>query len=188
MVKHMLGLYKGVNMKIRIVSIILCLLPIFISNCDNDESEFKDKFSIYISDSTYNYEDISLETIQKNDTPFITLDKITSYNWSTHEIIYSSGVWEELKEWGNLLHKYFIVIVNDERIYWGIFMDDLDSGGCQNPVIKLLPRYPDGRNTIPESLIIDRAYPEYVGSEDDPDLREDTRIYDILLESGKFAE
>ena len=175
-------------MKKTVLSIILCLFSIFCSNCDNDESEFQDIYSIYISDSTYNYENTSLQAIQIQDNAFITIDKITSYNWSTHEITYTSSVWEELKEWGNLLHKYFVVIVNDKRIYWGTFMDDLDSGGCQNPVIKLLPRYPDDRNTIPESLIITRAYPGYVGSEDDPDIREDSRIYEVLLENGKLIE
>ena len=175
-------------MKNKILSILLCLLPIFNSTCDNNESENGDEFSIYISDSTYDYEDISLEAIQINDTPFLTIDKITSYNWNTHEILYPSSIWEELKEWGNLLHKYFVVIVNNERIYWGTFMDDLDSGGCQNPVIKLLWRYPDGRNTTPESLKINRAYPGYIGSEDDPDIREDNRIYRVLHENGKLIE
>lgn len=67
-------------------------------------------------------------------------------------------------------------------------MDHVDSGGCQNPVIMLLSRYPDGRNTIPESLIIERAYPGYICSEDDPDIRDDTRIYNVLRDNGKLIE
>lgn len=52
----------------------------------------------------------------------------------------------------------------------------------------LLSRYPDGRNTIPESLIIERAYPGYICSEDDPDIRDDTRIYNVLRDNGKLIE
>jgi len=175
-------------MKIKIIGTILGLLIIFCCDIENDKSEINGEFSIYISDSTYNYEGLTLEEIQINETPFLTIDEITSYNWNTHEIKYPKSVWEEIKERGNLLHKYFIVVVNGERIYWGIFMDDLDSGGCQNPVIKLLWRYPDGKNTTPESLKINRAYIEYLGSEDDPDIREDTRIYDILSECGRLIK
>jgi len=152
------------------------------------ESEYEDIFSIYISGSTYNLEILPLANIQVIDTPFITIDKISSYNWSTHEISYSTSVWDELKQWDNLFHKIFIVVVNDERIYWGTFMDLLDSGGCQNPVIMLLPRNIDGSNTTPESLIIDRAYPGYFGSVDDSDLREDNRLYKVLLENEKLIE
>lgn len=176
-------------MNIRITCILLCFLGVFVNNCEKEnESEYEGIFSIYISDST-NYSTIpNLNTIQVNDSPFLTIEKITSYNWNTHEITYTSTVWEELKEWGNLIHKIFIVVVNEDRIYWGSFMDDLDSGGSQNPVIKLIPRYPDDRNTIPESLIIDRAYPGYIGSENDQDIREDSRIYEVLLKNGKLIE
>jgi len=180
---------KGFDMKIKEVCILMIFLLLTINNCEKEvETEYEDIFSIYISDSTYNSAITSLNTIPVNDSPFLTIDKITTYNWSIHQITYPSTVWEELKEWGNLLHKIYIVVVNDERIYWGTFMDYVDSGGCQNPVIMLLPRYPDGRNTIPESLTIERAYPGYVGSEDDLDMREDTRIYEVLIDHGKFIE
>ncbi len=61
-------------------------------------------------------------------------------------------------------------------------MDILDSAGCYNPVIMLIPRYPDERNTTPRVLIIDRAYPgAYL---EDPDPRSDQRIWDALWKAG----
>lgn len=180
---------KGNVMKARIMIVLISILLLTIINCnDEDKSIYEDVFSIYISDSTDHTVITSINTIQLNEQPFITIEKIASYNWNTHQITYTSTNWEELKEWGNLIHRIFVVIVKDERIYWGRFMDDLDSGVCQNPVIKLLWRHPDGRNTIPESIQIDRAYPEYFGSDTDSDLRNDTRIYEVLNESGKLVE
>lgn len=116
--------------------------------------------------------------------PFLSIEDIISYTWENHLITYSDTVHERLKTWGNILHRIFVVIVGNERIYWGCFMDDLDSGSCQNPVIRLIPRHPDGRNTIPSSIAIERGYPEYYGLNDNPDWREDGRIHESLICAG----
>jgi hypothetical protein len=148
------------------------------------EQDATDSFTIYISDGIYDGGTIRLDTLKLLQPTFLSISDITSYSWSNHTITYSDSVWERLKTWGNLLHKIFVVAVGDERIYWGIFIDIVDSGGCQNPVIHLLPRHPDGRNTIPKRIFIDRAYPEYFGDPDDPDPREDPRIYEALEGAG----
>ncbi|UCH10554.1 MAG: hypothetical protein JSU61_01270 [Fidelibacterota bacterium] len=115
---------------------------------------------------------------------FLSISDITSYKWSIHQITYPGSVYERLKTWGSLINRAFVVTVAGERIYWGMFKDDVDSGWCQNPVIMLYPRHPDGRNTIPPCLTIQRAYPGYSGSDDDPDLRADPRIYQVLSDAG----
>lgn len=146
--------------------------------------EFNEIFSIYISDSTYYQNELDLNEIQLSDEPLLVAQEITKYKWSTHEILFSSSVHEKLKTRGNLLHKVFVVVAFDQKIYWGKFMDDLDSGVCQNPVIRLLWRHPDGRNTTPSSFCIERAYPDYFGSENDPDIRNNQIVYQALLEAG----
>lgn len=155
-------------------------------SCNEEESVLEpsatDGFAIYIAsdnDGTPKLDNLSL--LQP---AFFSSSDIASYKWSEHHITYPNSVWEQLKTWGNLLHKIFVVTVGDERIYWGQFMDDLDSSACQNPVIMLLPRHPDGRNTISCSLWIERAYPGYFGDPDDPDPRMDPRIYKALEKAG----
>ena len=39
---------------------------------------------------------------------------------------------------------------------------------------------------ITNEFVIDRAYPEYIGNENDKDLRTDTRIYNALKISHKL--
>ncbi|UCD39071.1 MAG: hypothetical protein JSW54_06215 [Fidelibacterota bacterium] len=145
----------------------------------------EDTFAIWIAAEPYQYQAfVHLDELELLEPPFLSAPDITSYCWSIHQIDYPSSVYERLKTWGGLINRIFIVTVADERIYWGTFKGDLDSGGCQNPVIMLYPRHPDGSNTIPPCLIIQRAYPDFVGSNDDPDLRNDLRIYRALVEAG----
>ena len=88
-----------------------------------------------------------------------------------------------MKKMGNLLYKYFIVCVGDERIYWGFFMDTASSLSPQHPVIWLIPRHPDGRNTTPEIITISPA-----PTQPSPDPRGDQRVYDVLDETGVLVD
>jgi hypothetical protein len=182
-------------MKIRRISILL-LIPILfiILGCRKVESlngpEIEKTFSIYLSDINPDQGYITIPSIEKlnliNES-FLTAADITEYKWSTHQITFPKSVHERLKGWGNLLHRVFVVIVNGKRIYWGKFMDMFDSGGCQNPVIMLIPRNPVGINTTPPELYIIRAYPDYSGSKNNPDIRNDQRIYYALKSAGILA-
>lgn len=172
-------------------SLILLLTFTLFIKCHKQKnllnSESNQLFDIYIADFVPDWNDPtgpSLNELVLIKEPFLTVADITSYQWSNHHIKFPKPVHERLKTWGNLIHRIFVVVAQGERIYSGKFMDDLDSSDCQNPVIKLLCRHPDGRNTTPESLIIDRAYPEYFGSNDDADLRADHRIYNALVDAG----
>ena len=167
----------------RLYLVLLCLLLIGFSACQEGTTrpEGSGGFAIYIVDEN-SYQEISLDKLKLSQQPFLSTSDITSYKWDDHHITYPETVYERLKTWGNLLHRFFVVTVGSERIYWGRFMDDLDSGGCQNPVIRLIPRHPDGRNTMPPSIMIDRAYPEYFGT--DPDPRADNRIHKAFEKAG----
>ena len=147
------------------------------------EPTANDGFAIYIvSDDIYEYWKAQLDELTLAQPAFLSASDITSYVWSEHHITYPDSVWERLKTCGNLLHRLFVVAVGDERIYWGLFMDVADSGGCQNPVIMLICRHPDGRNTTPSQIHIERGYPEYSGT--DPDPRVDPPIYEALQKAG----
>jgi hypothetical protein len=183
-------------MKIYKSIIFFLTYLIFLSfNCQKDNNPFKPEsdtiLRIYISDYILDWNNPvvpPLNELNLIEEPFLTNVDITNYKWSTHYITFPISVHNKLKNLGNLLHRVFVVVAEGERIYWGLFMDDADSGGCQNPVIRLLPRHPDGRNTIPESSIIDRAYPEYFGPQNDPDIRNDIRIYNALKKACILLE
>jgi hypothetical protein len=188
-------------MKIYKSIILFLTYLIFLSfNCQREENPLKPEsdtiLRIYISDYIPDWSDPMvpppavppLNELNLIEEPFLTNADITNYKWSTHYITFPISVHNKLKNWGNLLHRIFVVVAEGERIYWGKFMDDLDSGICQNPVIRLLTRHPDGRNTIPEFLIIERAYPGYSGSQNDPDIRNDLRIYNALKKACILLE
>ncbi len=168
--------------------ICLFLITIFLCLCCSEdksvvEPDTYDIFYIHIAGDDIDFsQTIQLDELNLLQPAFLSTSDITAYKWDNHHITYPDSVWERLKTWGNLLHKYFVVSVGNDRIYCGRFMDYLDSGGCQNPVICLIPRHPDGRNTTPDSILIERGYPEYIGIEPDP--RTDTRIYNSLKKAS----
>ena len=143
------------------------------------------RYAIYLAaDNAPGDSGAQLENLTLLAPAFLSTPDITSYSWDEHHITYPDSVWERLRTWGSMLHRTFVVAVGDERVYWGRFIDYLDSSGSQNPVIPLLARHPDGRNTTPPSLRIERAYPEYSGPPEAPDLRDDPRIQRALAEAG----
>jgi len=153
----------------------------------SDTIPVKNSFSISIASDDIPFgQTIQLDELHLLQPPLLSLSDITCYRWNNHHISYPDSVWDRMKTWGNLLHKIFVVSMGDERIYWGLFMDMADSGGCQNPVILLMLRQPIGINTTPGIIVIERAYPSYFGSDIDP--RNDSRIYNALLEAGVLVD
>ncbi|MFH1007205.1 MAG: hypothetical protein V1800_06860 [Candidatus Latescibacterota bacterium] len=176
---------------ILIVGLMVCLSVCL--SCDYGKSlepDENDDFAIYIAgDSrldvdTRDEDGTLVDKLSLLQPAFLSTSYITSYSWSNQCIAYPDSVWERLKTWGHLIDKLFVVTVGDERISWGMFKDALSSSSCQNPVIHLWPRHPDGRNTTPPTLWIARTFPSYAGDPDDPDLRMDPRIYDALEKAG----
>lgn len=83
-----------------------------------------------------------------------------------------------------LFDRYFVVIANNERIYWGLFTDYASSMSCPNPVIIVWSRTVLDTSFITNSMIIDRSYPPPPENESGSDLRKDSRIFNALLASG----
>jgi hypothetical protein len=168
------------------------ILPLFAFACksNNVSTEVKDVFSIYLvkgSNLSYASQKPSLNDFVLEETPILSINSITSYKWNTHQIAFPSSTKEQLKVREPLIHYLFVTVADDKRIYWGMFLDDADSYGCQNPVIRLLPRNPNA-SCIPEGFMIDRAYPVYSGNPSDKDIRNDDRIYNALKASGKLVQ
>ena len=143
---------------------------------------------MYITHSSEYQTVPKLKNIDLSEEPILTDRDIEEYIWSSHEISFSAVVHENIKKRGNLIHKIFVIVANGQRIYWGKFMDDLDSGVCQNPVIRIIPRHPDGRNTTPDKFIIERAYPGYSGSATDSDIRNNKKAYHALLNAQILSD
>lgn len=174
----------------KFILTICCFSCLLFTTCDEDikDSNEQEIYAIYISEEKYSYDlDINIDDLSLITDPFLTSYDITSYYWNIHKITYSDSTYSRLIDWGDLLHHIFVVTVGNDRIYWGLFMDSLDSGTCQNPVIMLGQRCPD-LNTTPPFIIINRAYPEYFGDPNDPDSRNDPRIYNALSDLGLLIE
>jgi hypothetical protein len=141
---------------------------------------YEEGFAVYIAvEGIHRF--IDLNTIELLQPAFISASDIQTYRWSDHQISYSDSVWKRLQTWGSIAQRVFVVTVNGERLYWGLFLDILSSSGTHQPVIMLFLRNPDGRNTIPQHLLIGRGYPSNFDAEPDP--RKDFRIYESLLKS-----
>ncbi len=145
-------------------------------------------FSIYLTmDTTNNSPDkTALDKIILEKEPILSIQSITSYKWDNHLIEFSNKAKERIKSKEPLFGRFFILIAQNERIYWGLFTDDASSGICQNPVIRVWSRQGPKNSSITNSFVIERAYPAYFGNESDVDLRENSKIYTVLTERGKL--
>lgn len=162
------------------------IVPDGVSELEKDFIlEEYDSFAIYIViDNISADRTIQTDNLTLLQPSFLSASDITAYEWNNHYITYPDSVWERLKTWDKLLHKLFVVTVGNERIYWGRFLDLVDSRGSINPIIWLIPRHPDGRNTTPDSFSIS----EGKGYILDPDPRIDPRIYNALEKSGVLIQ
>ncbi len=166
-----------------IILLVVTGVLLFTACGEPTKHEEDGSFAIYIAKETAS-PGTPLYSLSLLERAFLVASDMTAYDWSEHHISFSESVHQRLKSWGNLLNRIFVVTVEKDRIYWGMFKDDLDSGGCQNPVIMLMWRHPDGRNTVPPSIRIERAYPGYMGPDEDPDLRVDPRVHEALNSAG----
>lgn len=173
----------------RALGFIMILL-IVLQACKSEatKSNSENDFSIYLVKEIENNfpGSVSLDRLILEDEPLLSSEMIDSYEWTKHRISFSLETKEKLKTKEPLYGRYFVVTAQKQRIYWGLFTSDVSSMSCQNPVIKVWPRHPSGESFIPDTLKIDRAYPEYFGNKNDKDLRNDDRIYITLKASGKL--
>jgi hypothetical protein len=145
----------------------------------------KDIFSIYLvknSNLTYATKKPELKDFVLENTPLLTVDSIASYNWHSHLISFPMSIKKELSKREPLLHFLFVVVANDERIYWGMFTDPADSYFSLSPTISLLLRNHNS-SCIPDVYFIARAP---IIDQDSVDVRNDIRLYIALKASGKL--
>jgi len=173
-------------MKQQVLLFVLVAIIGGVPACDKSPTpyEFDGRFAIYVTKENFYGKQIVLDEVELVEEPLLTLADIDTYSWENHTITYSEAVYERMKAWGDLYGRGFVVTVDGERIYGGVFLSMISSWGCQNPVIMLSPQHPGGQITFPPSLWIARAYPSYWGSNQDPDIRADVRIHDALDEAG----
>lgn len=161
---------------------------LLIYGCNSNPTEFEDNdFSVFLTMDIENNSpsNIQLDRVILEDESILSIESIEYYEWSNHRITFSNAIKDKIKLKEPLFGRYFIVTASNQRIYWGLFTDDASSMSCNNPVIRVWSRSALDTSFITNSFVIDRAYPEYIGYEND-DLRNDLRIYNVLKESGKL--
>ena len=170
--------------------VTLAVIIFIIVGCDSNptDSEMENNFSIFLAKDIENNSPTksSLDKIILEDEPLLSSESIESYEWTAHKITYSNEAKEKIKSNEPLFGRCFIVIAQNQRIYWGLFTDGASSMGCNNPVIMVWSRAVLDTSFVTNEFVIDRAYPEYIGNKNDKDLRQDVRIYNALKVSHKL--
>jgi hypothetical protein len=172
-------------MKNKTFFLLMSSLLLVAWNPENVVSQYRDVFSIYLvknSDSSYASKKPKLGDFVLDSSPLLTVDSISSYTWHSHFVSFSPSVKHGLKQREPLLHFRFVIVANDERIYWGYFTDPTDDYISFSPMIYLLQRN-HNRSCIPDGFSIGRA-PIIDG--DSSEVRSDMRVYNALKTSGKL--
>jgi len=134
------------------------LLVVILSGCASYQPN-KHSFHLYIMDkdweylkNKYEYNEVwpvIKEMNSKNNLVEISEQDIKEYNWSTQEITLTSSASERLnskiskEKWFNIrvLKTIFIVAVDGQPMYGGVFIEKESQAGIDFPVI-----YPDTEN------------------------------------------
>jgi len=172
-----------------LISITAIFLLLYGCNSNPTDSDMENNFSIFLTKDIENNSpaNISLDKIVLEDEAILSIKSIESYEWSNHKITFSNEAKEKIKLKEPLFGRFFIVVALNQRIYWGLITDGASSMGCNNPVIMVWSRSVlQDTSFITNEFVIDRAYPAYIGNENDKDLREDVRIYNALKISHKL--
>ncbi len=117
-------------------------------------------------------------------TPFLSLDDIAAYDWSTHTVFLKPESESRLvTEFGcgtrhPIVNGLFVVTVDSARVYMGLLSSMLSSYAATDVPVVTVPCL--GDCSMP-SLHINRA-------QNGPDTRQDRRIYELLERAGVLAE
>lgn len=164
----------------------LILILIFVNGCNSNpiNSDLDETFSIYLVKVTENNtpDFKSLTDLELEEEPLLSANTIDYYEWGIHKITYPDLMKESIKSEEPLFGRYFVVIADGHRIYWGMFTDSASSMAIRNPVIMLWSRSVLDTSFVSNSLVISKSYV----FEPDNDLRNDSRIHDALINCGKL--
>ncbi|HSQ76252.1 MAG TPA: hypothetical protein VLT13_11880 [Bacteroidota bacterium] len=162
----------------------LCIWAFLLPGCDLGEGDSGGySLAIYrLADSSLtaaNAWAMPLNDLRLADAPFLTLQDIRTYNWTTHEFAVTAQVDSHLAILRRTLGPTggipWVLTVDDERIYLGAFWYAHSSLMPQVPFIDLSPLGPNR---------IWRDYSHGTGS----DQRADPRIYRVLKNAGVLVE
>ena len=171
--------------KLLTIAVVILLL----NNCTRDKNPIMtgvyEGFAIYIlADSTITAIDAAQKLIDSlilAKEPIITDEDLNNYKWNEHSLSLKSEANERTramaKSQQTVFGVPFVVIAKKERIYMGAFWYAFSSVAPAFPTIEIsgyvLKDYHSNVLKIEKSWI-----------EDQPDMRGDPRIYQVLQEAG----
>lgn len=150
------------------------------SNTNNSTEEKVDagltRFAIFAVENadTTKAEQGNINNIKISKTPIITDEDLVIYEWHTHKLTLTKDISETFSKH---IGESFVIVVNGTRIYTGAFWSRTSPAVVKFPVI-----LSDGT-----SLEINNGYPisAQTGTHDP---RNDSRIYNALIDTGKLIE
>jgi hypothetical protein len=174
------------------IMIVLSLITLTQLSCTeetNIESIKSGDFGIFLTknqigyDSSIDYSQIKLDTIEFEETPFLTLEDIESYDTVNHVINLSKSKNDLTFPSPYVFGQMFVVVVDNEPLYCGFFWSIMSSIPCNWIYIE----DPNELNGISENQIqINAGYPDsshFHGN----DPRKNPIIYNLLSELGKLT-
>lgn len=170
-------------------TIFIFAIILLIGYCGKDKNPLKpglyDGFAIYtLSDSTITAIDAAQKLIDSlilADEPLITDEDLNYYKWNEHSLSLKSEANEKIRKIAKSRQTVFgipfIVMAKKERIYLGAFWFAFSSLAPTFPTIEVSGYVLKNYNS--NVLIIEKSW-----IEDQPDMRADPRIYQVLQEAG----
>ncbi|MCI0616616.1 hypothetical protein L0244_26865 [bacterium] len=167
--------------------LIAAIFLLSFSACEHSVDYTRGGFAIYMfADSrvaAFEAAQQPLNALNLAQSPIISVDDIDYYKWRDHIFSLKPSARDKLKSIAKRLRLYgrpFVVVANNERIYLGAFWAAFFSSIPSFPQIDvtLLPT-----DATVSTLGIAKAW-----IENEPDLRNDPRIYTALKSAGVLIE
>ena len=175
-------------MKKIILYFMAIMIGIFLMACDSKDND--KSFEVYLIEYTGDNWIDNVDEFVLSDKPLFTDEDIIEYNWSNHQIILKDEFLEKLsknnkettdtenfknaaggsKLFNTVQRDYFVVVVNDKKIYYGNFKQSVLSS-YMNPSAIMLD--------TPTGIIIDL-------SKRSEDVRNNKEIYSHILSIFKY--
>ena len=166
--------------------IISLTLFVILSSCSLDDDPISDDFSIYLlknSGTTFQEaEEIGLNEVKLGDEPWLELEDISLYDFSSHYIslkIDKESLFQGMLDEGdmfNFLVKPFVIVSDNQRITFGSFISSYSSTMSAGPHIYDLENW-----FLPTDIL--RIHRDGVAEND---VRSDRRIKDALIAGNVY--
>jgi hypothetical protein len=162
------------------ISLLLPAMACSSKSHKPDSPENNDIFSIYmLPERVEGAPPYNLDAFELPEKPFLSVDDIDYYDFSTHYIylnIDKASLFDEV--WQRYMSNSFIVVAGGERCYLGYFHSPVMSWLPPTPIISYDPEF----DFYPGDII--HIYDYSIDDSDDP--RDDPRIEEALSQVGKL--